>query len=179
MYVEALVASLLKMLRDLLASGPSSHEKHLEMFFKICHMGFWRLDLATCSRLVLVAKNTFCTNWVKSKTVFKNYATLFWRLTLTGQSSRETLVVSLTRSSRNSLASQAPSREKDLEKFQFSGFLAFSQLTLTTSSRVEALVASLLKMICNSFRNLLVSEPSSCEKHKQIFQNLSHRILAT
>ena len=110
---------------------------------------------------------------------FKNYATLFWRLTLTGQSSRETLIVSLRRSSRDSLVSQAPNREKDLEKFQFSGFLAFSQLTLTTGSRVEALVASLLKMICNSLRNLLVSEPSSHEKHKQIFQNLSYGILAT
>ena len=78
--MEALVASLLKMLRDLLASGPSSHEKHLEIFFKICHMGFWRLDLVTCSRLILVAKNTFCTNWVKSKTVFKNFS-VFLRIT--------------------------------------------------------------------------------------------------
>ena len=41
--VEALVVSLLKMLRDLLASRPSSHEKYLDKFFKICHMGFWRL----------------------------------------------------------------------------------------------------------------------------------------
>ena len=39
-------------LRNLLASGPSSHEKHLDEFFKICHMGFWRLNLATCLRLI-------------------------------------------------------------------------------------------------------------------------------
>ena len=42
---------------DLLATGPSNHEKHLNKFFKICGMGFWRLDLVTCSRLILVAKN--------------------------------------------------------------------------------------------------------------------------
>ena len=43
-------------LHDLLTSGPSSCEKHLDKFFKICHMGFWGLKLATCSRLILVAK---------------------------------------------------------------------------------------------------------------------------
>ena len=42
---------------DLLATGPSNHEKHLNKFFKICGMGCWRLDLVTCSRLILVAKN--------------------------------------------------------------------------------------------------------------------------
>ena len=59
--VEAPVASLLRMLHDslcdLLATRPSNHEKHLNKFFKICGMGFWRLDLVTCSRLILVAKN--------------------------------------------------------------------------------------------------------------------------
>ena len=60
--VEALITSLLKMLHnshhDLLASGPSSRKKQLEKFFKFCHIGFWRLDLVTCSQLILVAKNT-------------------------------------------------------------------------------------------------------------------------
>ena len=48
--VEALVAksrSLLRMLRDslldLLVSGPSSCEKYLDKFFKICDLGFWWL----------------------------------------------------------------------------------------------------------------------------------------
>ena len=36
--------------RDLLVSGPSSREKHLDnFFFKFYHTGFWRLALATCS----------------------------------------------------------------------------------------------------------------------------------
>ena len=52
---------LLKMvhdsLRDLLTGGPSSCEKHLDKFFKICHTDFWQLDLATCLRLILVVKN--------------------------------------------------------------------------------------------------------------------------
>ena len=30
-------------LRNLLLNGPSSRKKHLDKFFKICHMGFWRL----------------------------------------------------------------------------------------------------------------------------------------
>ena len=34
-----------------------NHEKHLNKIFKICGMGFWRLDLVTCSRLILVVKN--------------------------------------------------------------------------------------------------------------------------
>ena len=53
------------------------------------------------------------------------YATLFWRLTLMSQSSREPLVASLLRSFRDSLVSQALSREKDLEKFQTSKFFVF------------------------------------------------------
>ena len=47
-----------QLLLRLLASGPFSRKKHLDKFFKTCHTGFWRLDLATCSRLILVAKNT-------------------------------------------------------------------------------------------------------------------------
>ena len=58
---------------------------------------------------------------------FKNCATLFWRVTLTGQASRETLIASLLKSSRDSLASQSPSCEKDLKKFQnFSVFSIFT-----------------------------------------------------
>ena len=52
---------------------------------------------------------------------------LCFRLTFTGQFSRETLVASLLRSSRHSLPSQAPSRKKDLQKFQiFWGFSIFA-----------------------------------------------------
>ena len=65
--------------------------------------------------------------------------------------SRVTPIASLLKSSRNSLASQAPNREKDLEKFQFSRFLSFSRLTLATGSRVEAPVASLLRMLPTPF----------------------------
>ena len=110
---------------------------------------------------------------------FKNCATLFWRLTLAGQSSREAPVVSLLKSSCDSLASQAPSHKKDLEKFQI--FWVFSIFT-------------------THFGNWFVSGSSSCEftqnvswlpsrltlewtfqsrkTLKQIFQNLSHGILA-
>ena len=70
--------------------------------------------------------------------ILKNCATLFWRLCLASQASRETPVASLLRSFHDSLASQAPSREKDLEKFQKSWFLGFSQLNFATGSRVEA-----------------------------------------
>ena len=49
--------------RDLLTSRTSNHEKHLENFFKICHMGFWRLALATCLRLTPVAKNLCYAQW--------------------------------------------------------------------------------------------------------------------
>ena len=44
-------------------SGPSNNEKHLDKFFKICHTGFWQLDLATCSWLILVAKNAYFAYW--------------------------------------------------------------------------------------------------------------------
>ena len=57
--------------RDLLASGPSSHEKHLDKFFKFCHTGFWWLDLATCSQLIPVAKNVWR---VTFRAVFKNFS---------------------------------------------------------------------------------------------------------
>ena len=96
---------------------------------------------------------------------FKNCTTLFWWLTLVGQSSHETPIASLLRSSCDSLASQAPNREKNLEKFQISRFLAFLRLTLVTSSWVEASVASLLRMLRNSLYELLTSGPSSRKKY--------------
>ena len=52
------------------------------------------------------------------------------------------LVTSLLRSFHVSLASQTPSHEIDLEKFQKFGFLGFSLLSLATGSQVEAPVAS-------------------------------------
>ena len=64
---EALARGLLRMFgdsrRDLLASGPSSREKHLDKIFEIFHTGFWRLALATCSRLNPVAKNVCFAQW--------------------------------------------------------------------------------------------------------------------
>ena len=43
--------------RNSLAGRPSSCKKHLENFSQFCLWVFWRLDLATCWRLILVAKN--------------------------------------------------------------------------------------------------------------------------
>ena len=51
------------MIYDLLESGPSSCEKHLDKFFKICHTGFWQLHSATCSRLIPVMKNACFALW--------------------------------------------------------------------------------------------------------------------
>ena len=69
---------------------------------------------------------------------FKNYAILFWRFCLACQASHEPPVVSLHKALGDSLSSQGPSREKDLEKFQKLGFLGFLRLSLATGSRVEA-----------------------------------------
>ena len=66
---------------------------------------------------------------------------MFWWLYLARQASRETPVDGLLISFHESLASQAPCRKKDLEKFQKSGFLEFLRLSLVTGSRVEAPVA--------------------------------------
>ena len=88
--------------------------------------------------------------------------------------SRVKPITSLLKSSRNSLASQDPSREKDLEKLQFSGFLSFSRLTLATGSRVEAPVASLLRMLRNSLHDLLASRPSNRKKHLVKFFKIYH-----
>ena len=56
---------------------------------------------------------------------------------------------------RDSLASQAPSHEKDLEKFQKSGFSKFSQLMFATCLQVEALVVRLLRLFYGSLRDFL------------------------
>ena len=43
--------------RDSFTGRPSSHEKHLEIFSQFWLWVFWRLALATCWRLVSIAKN--------------------------------------------------------------------------------------------------------------------------
>ena len=45
--------------RNLIVSGPSNREKHLEKIFKILFKGFWQLILATCSRVNPVTKILF------------------------------------------------------------------------------------------------------------------------
>ena len=71
---------------------------------------------------------------------------------------------SLLRSSRNSLVSESPNREKNLENFSkflgFFFFFPFSQLILAICLRVEAPIASLHRR----FRDSLADGPSSCEK---------------
>ena len=107
----------------------------------------------------------------------KFFCTLFLQLTLVGQANRKTPIVSLLRSSRDSLASQSPSRKKYLE---ISGFLDFSRLNLVTYSWVETLVASLHKLICDSHRDLLMSGLSRREKHlDKFFKKFCQGILAT
>ena len=78
------------------------------------------------------------------------------------------------------MVSQGPSCEKDLEKFQKSRFLAFSRLSLATCSRVEALVARFTQN--DSWLPLRLTREWTFQSRKtlrQIFQNLSHGILAT
>ena len=79
-----------------------------------------------------------------------------------------------TKALGNSLVGQAPSHEKDLEKFLKSGFLAFSRLCLAISLRVEAPITSLLRLFRDSFRNLLASGPSSHEKYLDKFWEICH-----
>ena len=90
------------------------------------------------------------------------------------------LVASLLRSFRDSLASQAPSREKDLEKFQNFGFLGFSQFSLATGSRVEAPVASFTQNVLRLPLWLTCEWTFQSQKTlRQIFQILSHGFLVT
>ena len=48
---------------QLLAGGISNLEKHLYKIFKFFHTGFWRLELATCLWLIIVAKNACFAHW--------------------------------------------------------------------------------------------------------------------
>ena len=125
---------------------------------------------------------------IKHKKIFEYFncfwkVFLFWKISKISKTvqlcfsdslSRVKPITSLLKSSRNSLASQAPNREKDLEKFQFSRFLSFSRLTLATGSRVEAPVASLLRMLRNSLHDLLASRPSNRKKHLVKFFKIYH-----
>ena len=56
--------------RNSLVGRPSNCEKHLEIFSQFCLWVFWRLTLATCWRLTLVAKNTCL---AKTESVFKPF----------------------------------------------------------------------------------------------------------
>ena len=60
-WMEAPIARLYKnfcgSLHDFLTGGPSNHEKHLDKFFKNFVTSVWWLVLATCTRLVSIAKN--------------------------------------------------------------------------------------------------------------------------
>ena len=60
---------------------------------------------------------------------------------LAGQASHMPQLQAYIEGSRDSMASQSPSREKDLEKFSKIRVLDFSRLTLVTCSQVEAPVA--------------------------------------
>ena len=68
--VEALVVSLLKMLRNLLASRPSSHEKYLDKFLKFVTWVFGDLFATHSNR----EKHVFCTMKVIFRAVFKNFS---------------------------------------------------------------------------------------------------------
>ena len=111
---------------------------------------------------------------------FKNCAILFCRLNLASQSSRKTLVASLLRSTRDSLASQATSHKKDLENFQF--FWVFSIFTTHVSDRFVS-GSSSREFTQNALRLPLWLTHKwtflSQKTLRQIFQNLPHGILAT
>ena len=107
---------------------------------------------------------------------FKNNATLFCRLNLASQSSRKTLVASLLISARDSLASQATSHKKDLEKFQF--FWVFSIFTTHVGNRFVS-GSSSREFTQNASRLTYKWTFLSQKTLRQIFQNLSHGILAT
>ena len=133
----------------------------------------WSNTKRLLSVLIVFGKCFFVLKIFKN---FKNYATLFWLLYLAGQASRETLVMSLLRNFHDSLASQAPSCEKDLEKSQKSGFFGFLRLSLATGSWVEALVVRFTQNDSQLTRKWTFQ---SWKTLRQIFQNLSHGFLAT
>ena len=89
----------------------------------------------------------------------KNCATLFWWLILAGHASCETLVTSLLRSSRDSLVSLYPSREKYLKRFLifwvFSIFATqFGDLVMSGSSNRDQEIHFILY---SSLKTLIVS----------------------
>ena len=85
-----------------------------------------------------------------------------------------------TKAPGSSLAGQGPSREKDLEKFQKSGFLGFLWLSLATSSQVEALVVRFTQNDSQLPSQLTRKWTfQSWKTFRRIFQNLSHGFLAT
>ena len=72
-----------------------------------------------------------------------------------GQASRMPQSRAHTEGFRDSLVGQSLSREKDLEKFQKSGFSKFSRFMFVTWSQVEAPVVRLLRLFYGSLRDLL------------------------
>ena len=131
---------------------------NLKRFFE-CFNCFWKVFL-----FGKISKN------------FKNCATQFWRLCLAGQASRAPPIASWLNLIRDSLASQGPSREKDLENFQKSGFLAFSWLSLATCLQVEAPVASFTQI---GLRLPLWLIRGWTFQLRKTLKNLSHGCLAT
>ena len=91
---------------------------------------------------------------------------LFWKISknlcnpvlatcLAGQANRMPQSRAHTEGFRDSLVGQSLSHEKDLEKFQKSGFSKFSQLMFATCLQVEALVVRLLRLFYGSLRDFL------------------------
>ena len=60
-------------LHDLLASGPSNHEKHLDKFFKVLLRDFGDSFGDSLISQTSPENHVFCTNRVKSKKIFKNF----------------------------------------------------------------------------------------------------------
>ena len=82
--------------------------------------------------------------------IFKNFTTLcnpILATCLAGQASRMPQSQAYIEGSRDSMAGQSPSREKDLEFFQKFGILYFSRLYLATCSRVEASVVRVTQKV--------------------------------
>ena len=118
--------------------------------------------------LVVFGKCFILKNFKKSK---KFYNSIFGN-SLGSHASRKALNASLLRSSRNSLASESPSHENNLENFsKFLGFCHFRDLVASGSSNHE-----LTQKVSQ------LSRESICLSRKwlrQNFQNSIHGILAT
>ena len=108
---------------------------------------------------------------IKHKKIFECFncfwkVFLFWKISknlcnpvlatcLAGQANRMPQSRAHTEGFRDSLVGQSLSHEKDLEKFQKSGFSKFSQLMFATCLQVEALVVRLLRLFYGSLRDFL------------------------